>query len=146
MVISKEKVVIVSGYFNPLHTGHISYFEEAKKLGDYLIVIVNNDEQVKVKGSKEFMNEQDRLRIVKALKVVDDAVLSGDKDGSVCQSLEILGSIYKDKYSLIFAKGGDRTIDNIPEREICEKMKIKMKFDVGCKKTISSSELLNKVK
>ena len=75
-----KRVVITSGYFNPLHIGHINLIREAKKLGDFLVVIVNNDEQVKVKGSVPFMPEQERMEIVRALRYADDVVLSVDKD------------------------------------------------------------------
>ena len=81
------KVVVVSGYFNPIHSGHLDYLEQAKKLGDYLVVIVNSDKQVEMKGSDPFMNELERLRIVRALRCVDKAVVAIDEDGTVCQSI-----------------------------------------------------------
>ena len=81
------RVIVVSGYFNPIHSGHLDYLEEARKRGDYLIVIVNNDEQVKMKGSDPFMDELERLRIVRALRCVDKAVVAIDEDGTVCQSI-----------------------------------------------------------
>ena len=130
-----KKIVCASGYFNPLHRGHISYLNEAKKLGDYLIVIVNNDFQIGLKGSKRFMDEKERCIIVNNLKCVDEVRLSVDMDETVCKSLELIKPN-------IFAKGGDRTIDNIPEREICEKIGIKMVFNVGEDKIQSSSNLL----
>jgi cytidyltransferase-like protein len=128
-------IVCASGYFNPLHRGHISYLNEAKKLGDYLVVIVDNDFQVGLKGSKKFMDEQERCLIISNLKCVDEVRLSIDTDLSVCKSLELIKPD-------IFAKGGDRTIDNIPEKEICEKLGIKMVFGVGEDKVQSSSNLL----
>ena len=70
------RIVVVSGYFNPLHVGHLDYLESAKKLGDFLIVIVNNDDQVKIKGSTPFMSLEDRIRIVKSLDCVSQAVPS----------------------------------------------------------------------
>jgi len=130
-----KKIVCASGYFNPLHRGHISYLNEAKKLGDYLIVIVNNDFQIGLKGSKRFMDEKERCIIVNNLKCVDEVRLSVDMDETVCKSLELIKPN-------IFAKGGDSTIDNIPEREICEKIGIKMVFNVGEDKIQSSSNLL----
>jgi rfaE bifunctional protein nucleotidyltransferase chain/domain len=130
-----KKIVVASGYFNPLHEGHIKYLEEAKKLGDYLIVIVNNDNQVKIKGSIPFMSDIERANIIKALKVVDDVIISVDEGGSVCKTLE------KIKPN-VFAKGGDRTFDNIPEKEVCEALGIDMVFGVGGEKTQSSSTLL----
>jgi cytidyltransferase-like protein len=135
------KYIITSGYFNPLHSGHISYLNNAAGLGDKLIVIVNNDKQVQIKGSKEFMCDSERLLIIQSLKGVDYAFLSKSDDGSICRDLEDLRKEYP-KDELVFAKGGDRTIDNIPEVQICKDNNIQMVFDVGCKKTQSSSELL----
>ena len=136
---SKKTTVCVSGYFNPLHKGHIRYFKEARALGDYLIVIVNTDRQVKLKGSKPFMDQDERLEIVSAVKYVDKAVLSIDEDKSVVQTLKLVKPD-------IFAKGGDRTIDNIPEKEICDKLGIKLVEMVGGTKVQSSSSLLKNIK
>jgi len=133
----KEIVVATSGYFNPLHIGHLRCLQAAKKLGTKLVVIVNSDEQVKVKGSVTFMPEKERMEIVKALKSVDEVVLSVDKDLTVCKSLE---KVKPD----IFAKGGDRTLGNIPEVPVCEKLGIKMVFGVGGGKIQSSSWLIKK--
>jgi D-beta-D-heptose 7-phosphate kinase/D-beta-D-heptose 1-phosphate adenosyltransferase len=131
------KLICASGFFNPLHVGHIRYLQEAKKLGDKLIVIVNTDEQVKLKGSFPFMNEEDRLEIVKSLQCVDEAILAIDLDGSVCETLKFLKPN-------VFAKGGDRTRDNIPEVPVCEALGIEMIFGVGGGKIRASSELINK--
>ena len=135
------KIVIASGYFNPLHTGHVSYLEEAKKLGDKLIVIVNNDKQVNIKGSRKFMNEYDRATIVAGLKSVDAIWRSKSKDASVCKDLELLREAYPDD-TLVFAKGGDRNINNIPEVQVCHENGIKMVFNVGDPKITSSSDIL----
>jgi cytidyltransferase-like protein len=135
------KIVLTSGYFNPLHVGHLECLERAKALGDKLIVIVNNDEQVKLKGSVPFMNQEDRLKIISSLKCVDDVFLSIDKDKSVCKSIEEL--VRKDKGNdFIFAKGGDRMIGNIPEKEICEKLDVKIIDGLG-EKIRASSDLIN---
>ena len=142
------RIVVVSGYFNPLHVGHLDYLESAKKLGDFLIVIVNNDDQVKIKGSTPFMSLEDRIRIVKSLDCVSQAVPSVDEDSSVMQTLNILHTKYSlewDFDEMIFANGGDRKADDIPEYELCEKRGIKTAFNVGGGKTQSSSILLNKV-
>ncbi|MFH1365144.1 MAG: adenylyltransferase/cytidyltransferase family protein [archaeon] len=117
--MNNEKIVLASGYFNPLHIGYLEYLELAKKLGDNLIVIVNNNEQVKLKGRAPFMNKEDRLKIVKALKCVDEVFLSIGKDSSVCQSIEFLA---RTKGASIFAKWGNRNTGNIPEKRICDKM------------------------
>ena len=135
------KTVVVSGYFNPLHKGHIEYFENAKEHGDQLWVIVNSDLQRELKGSKEFMSEQERLTIIESLRVVDFAILSIDKDRTVCQTIELLNSLnYGNK--LIFANGGDQTNDTIPEREVCERLGIVLLDGLG-DKVQSSSWLLS---
>lgn len=132
--IKKKKpiVVAVSGYFNPLHVGHIEMIEKAKKLGDKLVAIVNNDYQVKIKGSVPFMSAADRVRIMGALRDVDEVFLAVDRDKSVCKSLKIINPD-------IFANGGDRkNINDVPEYPICEKMGIKMVDGLGRKIRASS--------
>ena len=130
------KVIAASGYFNPLHKGHIEYLEKAKQLGDYLIVIVNSDYQRALKGSKKFMDQEERMKIVKALRCVDEVVVAIDEDTSVCKSLECLNPRPN-----IFAKGGDRFASEIPEAEICNKLGIVMVDGLG-QKIQSSSWLL----
>jgi len=132
------KRVVASGYFNPLHIGHVRYLQDAKKLGDFLIVIVNNDDQVVVKGSKPFMPEWERVEIIKALGCVDDVVLSIDKDKTVCKTLEALTPD-------IFAKGGDSTIGNIPEMLVCKSMGTSVILGVGGDKIQASSKLLENI-
>ena len=124
-------VVVASGYFDPLHIGHIEYLELAKKLGDKLIVIINNDMQAKLKKGKSFMNEKDRMKIISSLACVDEVFLSIDKDKTQCKSLELLKPN-------IFANGGDRNNDEIPELNICKKLNIKIVDSLG-KKIRSSS-------
>ena len=133
-----EKIVCVSGYFNPLHFGHIEYFEKSKELGDKLIVIINNDKQAFLKKGSSFMPEDERLKIIRSLKVVDTAVLSIDEDRTVCKTLECIRPH-------IFANGGDQFNDVIPERSICEKLGIILCDNLG-NKIQSSSWLLEKVK
>ena len=127
------KVVATSGYFDPLHVGHLECLELASKLGDKLIVIVNSDFQAKLKKGEAFMDESDRMRIVSALKCVDEVFLSIDKDKSQCESLR---QINPD----IFAKGGDRTSTEIPESKICKELNIKIIDGLG-EKIRSSSDL-----
>jgi len=135
--MKKEPVIVAtSGYFNPLHKGHVEYLEKAKSLGDKLIVIVNNDHQRALKGSKEFMDQEERMMIVKALRCVDEVFLSVDQDGTVCKSLVAIKPH-------IFAKGGDRFAAEIPEAEICDYLGITMVDGLG-NKIQSSSWLLNK--
>ena len=117
-------VVAVSGYFDPLHVGHLEYLEMAKQLGDKLIVIVNNDKQALLKKGKSFMNENDRAEIVSALKCVDEVFLSIDEDKSVCRSLEVIKPN-------IFANGGDRSLSEIPETAVMKKFNIKMVDGLG---------------
>ena len=139
------KVVIVSGYFDPLHVGHLEMIRLAKKLGDELVVIVNNDKQVELKGSKPFMKEFDRMRIVSEIKGVDKAILSIDKSGSVIETLKAIYNEYAVDYffdSMTFCNGGDRTKGNSPEEQYCEWRGIKTVYNVGGGKTQSSSSLL----
>lgn len=143
MVSDPKKIVIASGYFNPLHKGHIEYLEKAKQIGDFLVVIVNNDEQVKMKGSHAFMPEHERMEVIKAIKHVDDVFLSIDKDASVVKSIEAVAKKYPGK--IIFGKGGDRTVGNIPERVVCERLGIAIVDGLG-NKIQSSSALINQFK
>lgn len=138
----KKKVIIVSGYFNPLHKGHIEYFLNAKKHGDKLFVIVNSDYQRKVKGSKEFMKEDERVFIINQLKIVDKSFISIDKDRSVCETIKFIHNEYSLKYDLCFANGGDQTNDSIPEKTICKKLNISLIDKLGSK--IQSSSWLLK--
>jgi len=137
----KGKIIIVSGYFNPLHKGHIEYFNKAKSFGDKLFVIVNNDFQRNLKGSLEFMNEDERLLIINELKIVDKVFLSIDKDRSVNLTLKFLHKNYSKQNILFFANGGDQENKNIPESKICKKLNISMIDGLG-KKIQSSSWLL----
>jgi cytidyltransferase-like protein len=130
------KVIAASGYFNPLHKGHVEYLEMAKSLGDKLVVIVNNDHQRELKGSKPFMDEDERMYIVSALRCVDEVVLSMDMDPTVCKTLAHIKPH-------IFAKGGDRFSTEIPEAKVCDELGITMVDGLG-EKIQSSSWLLNK--
>tara|TARA_B100001939_G_scaffold9360_1_gene8468 strand:+ start:991 stop:1419 length:429 start_codon:yes stop_codon:yes gene_type:complete len=138
----KKKAVIVSGYFNPIHKGHIEYFKLSKEKADLLFVIVNNDLQRSLKGSKEFMLEDERVLIVSNIKVVDKVFLSIDEDRSVIKTIQKIHNDYESKYKLYFSNGGDQNNQLIPEREICEKLRIKLIDDMG-QKVQSSSWLLN---
>ena len=138
----KSKAIIVSGYFNPLHKGHLELFEKAKSAGDELWVIVNSDLQRTLKGSKEFMDENERLTIVSAIKYVDKALISIDKDKTQCETLaHIADSINKD-FDLFFANGGDQKNDTIAEALICKEKGIGLLEGLGDK--IQSSSWLFK--
>ena len=132
---AKLITVVASGYFDPLHVGHIEYLEKAKQLGDELVVIVNSDVQAKIKKGRAFMREEDRLKIVKSLKCVDKALISIDNNNSVCESLRVVKPH-------IFANGGDRKEEEIPEAEVCRELGIEMVDGLGEK--IRSSSDYNK--
>lgn len=141
------KVVVVSGGFDPLHIGHVRYMQEAKKLGDKLIVVLNNDNWLKKKKGKEFMNELERKEIIEALACVDEVIISSHHenidlnnphDKSVCVELSQI-------MPHVFANGGDRFADDIPEFQLCNELGIEMVFNVGHGgKVQSSSDLVNK--
>lgn len=139
--MNKPKAIIVSGYFNPIHKGHIEYFKNAKKFADKLIVIVNNDKQRILKGSKEFMLEDERLFIVQNIKAVDFVYMSVDHDRSVNDSILKIHNELKDRYKLFFGNGGDQNNNSIPEKEICDKLSIELIDNLG-NKIQSSSWLL----
>ena len=138
-----KKLIIVSGYFNPLHAGHLELFEKAKSVGDELLVIVNSDWQRELKGSKEFMDQEERATIVDAIKYVDYTFISIDKDQTQNLSLEFLKRKFKETHNLAFANGGDQTNQSIPEAKTCRKFKIELIDGLG-DKIQSSSWLLNK--
>ena len=150
--MKKSKIVIVSGYFNPIHSGHIDYFNAARELGDELWVIVNNDEQVKLKGTVPFMDMRERIKIVKSLKMVNHVFDSVDKDTSVVVTLGYITKFWKAsenvtgvEYDFIFANGGDRKSGNTPEEEYCINNGIQTVYGVGAEKVQSSSKLLKNV-
>jgi D-beta-D-heptose 7-phosphate kinase/D-beta-D-heptose 1-phosphate adenosyltransferase len=141
--MSKKKGMIVSGYFNPIHKGHIEYFNNAKALADELFVIVNNDHQRALKGSKEFQKEAERVFIVSNIKSVDHSILSIDEDRTVCKTIEKIALDFGNDYELSFANGGDQNNNTIPERPICDQMGIALIDGLG-DKIQSSSWLLKK--
>jgi len=130
------KTIAVSGGFDPVHIGHIRYFKEAKKLGK-VIIILNSDKFLRRKKGFVFMKFKERKEVLESIKYVDKVIPCIDKDQTVCKTLARLKPD-------IFAKGGDRTLKNIPEKEVCENLKIKMKFLVGGRKIQSSSKLVKK--
>ena len=142
------RVVAISGYFNPIHSGHIDYINSAKSLGDILVVVINNDYQVELKGSKPFQDEQERLKIISNIKDVGLAFLSVDSDPSVCNSLRLIFSKYRNDpffEEMIFCNGGDRKEGGVPEDILTDELGIRMVYNVGGEKVQSSSELLKKV-
>ena len=144
--MNKKKGIIVSGYFNPIHKGHIEYFNQAKALADELFVIVNNDSQRILKGSTEFQKEQERIFIVSNIKSVDHCILSIDKDRTVIKTIEKISQDFGQQYDLNFANGGDQNNNIIPERPICDQMGISLIDGLGDKIQSSSWLLDNKIK
>ena len=140
-----QKAIIVSGYFNPIHKGHIEYFQNAKANGDKLFVIVNSDFQRALKGSKEFQDEKERVFIVENLRVVDKCFLSIDNDRTVVETIKEIHRQYGEQYLRAFANGGDQNNDTIPERPICHQLGIDLIDGLG-RKIQSSSWLLNTFK
>ena len=132
-----SKIVCISGYFDPIHVGHLEYIKRSKELGDYLIVIVNNDHQASMKKGKSFMPDKERVEIVKAIRYVDQVVLSIDQDRTVRETLKII-----EPRPHIFANGGDQNNLSIPEAPICEELGIELVDGLGDK--IQSSSWLIK--
>ena len=141
--MTEKTLVIVSGYFSPLHCGHLDYLEAGASLGDRLIVIVNNDLQQKKKKGKVILPQQDRLRIVKALSIVDEACVAIDDDSSVKKTIESI-ALKNQQFNLIFANGGDRNEpSDIPEVDVCREHKIQLIFGVGGSTKRDSSTRIN---
>lgn len=139
----KNVVVAISGGFDPIHVGHVKLFQEAKKLGTRLVVILNNDNWLRKKKGFVFMPEEERKEIIKAISGVDDVFLTSHSpdcaDMSVCEELKKIRPH-------IFANGGDRLLDNIPEVQACNEINCKMVFNTGGEKIQSSSWLIKKIK
>lgn len=133
-VKNMEKVVCVSGYFDPIHKGHLEYFELARKLGDRLVVILNNDVQVALKKGKSFMSQRERKIVLEALDVVDEVFVSVDEDESVCKSLRVINPD-------VFAQKENRFSHEIFEEKICRELDIKMIDNLGEKIQSSSNSI-----
>ena len=142
--MSKTKAIILSGYFNPIHKGHLEYFNNSKTLGDKLFLIVNNDHQRELKGSKEFQDENERMIIVSNIKAVDNAILSIDTDRTVCATIKMIAEQFGDEFELGFANGGDQNNEICPEKAVCEEMNVALIDGLG-DKIQSSSWLLKKL-
>ena len=140
------KVVLVTGGFDPLHSGHIAYLTAAKKLGDKLVVGINSDEWLTRKKGKPFMPLRERISIISALSVVDDVLTWDDNDNSACGAIFKLMSTSGYGQEIIFANGGDRTKENIPEMTTFQDS-VEFVFGVGGKdKKNSSSWILEEYK
>ena len=135
------KVILVSGYFNPLHGGHLDMIESARAMGDKLIVIVNNDKQQLLKKGKIILDEKNRLRLMRALRDVNEVVLSIDEDATIIKTLEMVARQHPGD-ELVFANGGDRDSEKvIPEAAVCRQYHIAMRFDAGIGKADSSTRI-----
>lgn len=143
MNTQKKQAVIVSGYFNPIHKGHIEYFNLAKLRVEELFVIVNNDTQRALKGSKAFQDQAERMIIVSNVKAVDKAFLSIDEDRTVCKTIEMIVTKHQADYEFSFANGGDQNNQSIPETAICEKLNVRLIDGLGDKIQSSSTLLKN---
>ncbi len=140
---SKPVGIILSGYFTPLHIGHLDMIDAAAEKGDTVIVIVNNNAQQMIKKGKVIMDEADRLRIVQSLRRVDDALVAVDQDRTVSESLKVVASRYPN-HDLIFANGGDRVNNEVvPETPVCEELGIEMVFGMGGNNKADSSSRIN---
>jgi cytidyltransferase-like protein len=131
------RIVLVTGGFDPLHSGHIEYFESAKKLGNMLVVGINTDDWLVRKKGQAFLDEYERSRIIESLKVVDKVVCYPDADGSSKNTITGVRAMYPDA-TIIFANGGDRTKENIPEMDLIDN-KLEFVFGVGGENKVNSS-------
>ena len=138
-----KTLAVVSGGFDPVHVGHLELFNKARQVADELHVIVNNDNQRRIKGSKEFMLEEERALIIDELALTDKIFISIDQDRSVSLTIEKIHSLYSAEYDLFFVNGGDQNNHEIPEADICNKLGVKLIDGLG-DKIQSSSWLLNK--
>jgi len=130
-----KKVVLVSGGFDPLHSGHIAHFEAAKKLGDILVVGVNSDSWLERKKGRSFMSIEERTTIIQSLRIVDHAILFNDNDDSAIEAIKNVQMLYPSD-EIIFANGGDRTANNIPEMSV---KNVEFRFGVGGENKMNSS-------
>jgi len=134
-----RRVVAVSGGFDPLHIGHVRMFQEARKYGNYLVVILNNDNWLRLEKGYSFMPENERKEIIENINGVDEVILTEHKentsDMSVCNELRKLRPH-------VFANGGDRKADNIPEVAVCREFGIEMVFNIGAGGKVQSSSWL----
>lgn len=142
----KPTLVIVSGYFGPLHVGHLDYIEAGARAGDELFVIVNNNLQQELKKGRVIIDEADRERIVAALAVVDHTMVAIDEDATVSRSIESIAQRFGE-HRIIFGNGGDRKDGAVvPENEVCERYGVEMVFDMGGnEKADSSSRLIEEL-
>jgi len=142
---NNKHIGIVSGFFNPIHKGHIDYINESKKLCDYLVCIVNNDKQVRVKRSNLFMDEEHRMIILQNIKAVDEVVLAVDFEYRSAETLLNIREKYKQN-NLTFFNSGDVTLESWDPVELvlCKDHSINIHI-IDLLKSCSSSQLLKNV-
>ncbi len=141
--MSKPKGIIISGYFSPLHVGHLDMIDAAAAAGDKLIVVVNNNAQQMLKKGKIIIDEKDRVRVVEALAKVDDVILSIDETRDISKTIQTIADKYSD-HELVFANGGDRSSGAVvPETGVCEANAIEMVFGMGGNEKADSSTRIN---
>lgn len=145
MTKREKTVVLVSGGFDPIHSGHIAYFNAAKALGDILVVGLNSDAWLRRKKGKEFLPFQERSDIISELRMVNIVSDFNDDDNTATDLIRIALNMFPDGYRIIFANGGDRTSTNIPEMDAIEDPRVDFAFGVGGEdKKNSSSWILQK--
>jgi cytidyltransferase-like protein len=140
-----ERIAIVSGYFNPIHIGHLRMVKAARELAPHLVVIVNNDRQQLLKKGQIIIPEHERLELVAEFRCVDEAILTVDEDATVIRSLHVVRDLHPDA-DIIFCNGGDRSsADSLPpaEAETCAELRIEMRYGVGGSEKQDSSTRIN---
>lgn len=140
-----SRIVLVTGGFDPLHSGHIKYFRAAKLLGDHLVVGLNSDAWLTRKKGKPFMPFEERAAVIEELSSVDEVIEFNDDDNTACDAIELILSTKAPSWQLIFANGGDRINTNTPEYIKYKKHPdVKFRWNVGGSDKVNSSSWILK--
>lgn len=143
-MVHSEKLVIVSGHFNPLHAGHLDMMEAGARQGELLVVVKNDRQQLEKKGVI-IRPEADRLRIVNALSIVSRTLLAVDMDDTVCNTLRDIAGSFPNR-NLVFGNGGDTSdMQQIPEAQVCGELGIEMVVGLGGYEKVASSTQINAI-